>query len=238
MTFTSAIRDTGWGALSRPAPLPDTFAATPASTAAPGSRLAKLRAQAPKPGQASFFFYDAHFKSDAVKVLPGEYYVDNQDLLIMTTLGSCIAACLWDRNAHVGGMNHFMLPEGVGDSGRYGSFAMELLINEMLKRGASRSGMEAKVFGGGQVVSGMTTMNVGERNTSFVLDYLKTERIPVVSKDVLDIYPRKVCFLPASGKAMVKRLAAASSDALLAQDRVAVERAIKSSSSGGSVDLF
>jgi chemotaxis protein CheD len=238
MTFTSTTRDTGWGALSRPAPLPDTFVATPSSTAAPGSRLARLRAQAVKPGQASFFFYDAHFKSDAVKVLPGEYYVDNQDLLIMTTLGSCIAACLWDRNARVGGMNHFMLPEGVGDSGRYGSFAMELLINEMLKRGASRSGMEAKVFGGGQVVSGMTTMNVGERNTSFVLDYLKTERIPVVSKDVLDIYPRKVCFLPASGKAMVKRLAATSTDALVAQDRVAVERAVKSSTSGGSVDLF
>ncbi len=238
MTFTSAIRDTGWGALSRPAPLPDSFVATPLSTAAPGSRLAKLRAQSPKPGQASFFFYDTHFKSEAVKVLPGEYYVDNQDLLILTTLGSCIAACLWDRNARVGGMNHFMLPEGVGDSGRYGSYAMELLINEMLKRGASRSGMEAKVFGGGQVVSGMTTMNVGERNTSFVLDYLKTERIPVVSKDVLDIYPRKVCFLPASGKAMVKRLAAASTDALVAQDRVAVERAIKSSNAGGSVDLF
>ncbi len=238
MTFTSTTRDTGWGALSRPAPLPDNFAATPSSTAAPGSRLAKLRAQSPKPGQASFFFYDTHFKSEAVKVLPGEYYVDNQDLLILTTLGSCIAACLWDRNARVGGMNHFMLPEGVGDSGRYGSYAMELLINEMLKRGASRSGMEAKVFGGGQVVSGMTTMNVGERNTSFVLDYLKTERIPVVSKDVLDIYPRKVCFLPASGKAMVKRLAAASTDALVAQDRVAVERAIKSSSCGGSVDLF
>lgn len=238
MTFTSTTRDTGWGALSRPAPLPDSFVATPLNTAAPGSRLAKLRAQSPKPGQASFFFYDTHFKSEAVKVLPGEYYVDNQDLLILTTLGSCIAACLWDRNARVGGMNHFMLPEGVGDSGRYGSYAMELLINEMLKRGASRSGMEAKVFGGGQVVSGMTTMNVGERNTSFVLEYLKTERIPVVSKDVLDIYPRKVCFLPASGKAMVKRLAAASTDALVAQDRVAVERAIKSSSSGGSVDLF
>ena len=238
MTFTSTTRDTGWGALSRPAPLADSMAATPSTIAAPGSQLARLRAQAVKPGQASFFFHDTHFKSDAVKVLPGEYYVDNRDLLILTTLGSCIAACLWDRNARVGGMNHFMLPEGVGDSGRYGSFAMELLINEMLKRGASRSSMEAKVFGGGQVVSGMTTMNVGERNTSFVLDYLKTERIPVVSKDVLDIYPRKVCFLPASGKAMVKRLAATSTDALVAQDRVAVERAIKSSSSGGSVDLF
>ena len=205
---------------------------------AAGSRLARLRAKTPKPGEASFFFYEAHFKSDAVKVLPGEYYVDDEDLLIMTTLGSCIAACLWDRHARVGGMNHFMLPEGVGDSGRYGSFAMELLINELLKRGATRSGLEAKVFGGGAVISGMSSLNVGERNTTFVLDYLKTERITVVSKDVLDIYPRKVCFLPASGKAMVKRLAPTSSDAVVAQDRVAVERAVTSSSSGGSVDLF
>ena len=203
-----------------------------------GSRLARLRAKVPKPGEASFFFYEAHFKSDAVKVLPGEYYVDDEDLLIMTTLGSCIAACLWDRNARVGGMNHFMLPEGVGDSGRYGSYAMELLINELLKRGASRTSLEAKVFGGGAVISGMSSLNVGERNTSFVLDYLKTEHITVVSKDVLDIYPRKVCFLPASGKAMVKRLAPTSSDALLAQDRAAVERAVTSSSRGGSVDLF
>ena len=170
--------------------------------------------------------------------MPGEYYVVDQDLVIMKTLGSCIAACLWDRNARVGGMNHFMLPEGVGDSGRYGSYAMELLINELLKRGASRSGLEAKVFGGGAVISGMNSLNVGERNTSFVMNYLKTEHITVVSKDVLDIYPRKVCFLPASGKAMVKRLAPTSSDALVAQDRVAVERAITSSSSGGSVDLF
>ena len=203
-----------------------------------GSRLARLRAKVPKPGEASFFFYEAHFKSDAVKVLPGEYYVDDEDLLIMTTLGSCIAACLWDRNARVGGMNHFMLPEGVGDSGRYGSYAMELLINELLKRGASRTSLEAKVFGGGAVISGMSSLNVGERNTSFVLDYLKTEHITVVSKDVLDIYPRKVCFLPASGKAMVKRLAPTSSDALLAQDKAAVERAVTSSSRGGSVDLF
>ena len=207
-------------------------------TPAAGSRLARLKAQTPKPGQASFFFYEAHFKNDAVKVLPGEYYVDNEDLLIMTTLGSCIAACLWDRNAKVGGMNHFMLPDGVGDSGRYGSFAMELLINEMLKMGASRSTMEAKVFGGGAVISGMSTLNVGERNTTFVLDYLKTERITVVSKDVMDVYPRKVCFLPASGKAMVKRLAPTSTDALVAQDKVAVERAVTSTSAGGSVDLF
>jgi chemotaxis protein CheD len=208
------------------------------STPAAGSRLERLKAQPRKPGEASFFFYDAHFKNDAVKILPGEYFVHEEDMLIMTTLGSCIAACLYDRNARVGGMNHFMLPDGAGESGRYGSYAMELLINEMMKRGANRMTMEAKVFGGGQVVSGMTTMNVGERNTNFVMDYLKTERIPVVSKDVLDVYPRKVCFLPGSGKAMVKRLAPTNTDALLAQDRAAAQRAVPAATGGGSVDLF
>ena len=92
------------------------------SSPAAGSRLEKLKGQSRKPGEASFFFYDAHFKNDAVKILPGEYFVHDEDMLIMTTLGSCIAACLWDRTAKVGGMNHFMLPDGAGDSGRYGSY--------------------------------------------------------------------------------------------------------------------
>jgi len=215
---------------------------TPSDPAA-SSRLARLKAMPRREGQASFFYFDAHFKNDAVKVLPGEYFVFDEDMLLMTTLGSCIAACLWDRNARVGGMNHFMLPEGGGlgaasDSGRYGSYAMELLINEMMKRGATRSTIEAKVFGGGQVISGMNTLNVGERNTAFVLDYLKTERIPIVSRDVLDIYPRKVCFLPASGKAMVKRLASTNADALLAQDSAAAQKARPLADRGGSVDLF
>lgn len=202
------------------------------------ARLEQLKAQPRKPGEASFFFYDSHFKNEAVKILPGEYFVHHEDLLIMTTLGSCIAACLWDRNARIGGMNHFMLPEGAGDSGRYGSYAMELLINEMMKRGASRTSLEAKVFGGGQVISGMNSMNVGERNTTFVLEYLKTERIPVVSKDVLDVYPRKVCLLPASGKAMVKRLTPTNVEAVVAQERAAAQRVFPAASSGGSVDLF
>ena len=88
------------------------------------------------------------------------------------------------------------------------------------------------------MASGMNSMNVGERNTSFVLDYLKAERIQVVSKDVLDIYPRKVCFLPASGKAMVKRLASANNEALLAQERDAAQKVAPAASSGGSIDLF
>ncbi|MEY8877753.1 MAG: chemoreceptor glutamine deamidase CheD [Leptothrix sp. (in: b-proteobacteria)] len=213
---------------------------TPSAQVSPvrSVRVERLRAQPRKPHEASFFFYDAFFKADAVKVLPGEYFVHDEDVLIMTTLGSCIAACLWDRNARVGGMNHFMLPDvgaGMTDGGRYGSYAMELLINELLKRGASRATLEAKVFGGAAVISGMSSLNVGERNTRFVFEYLQTERIPVVSKDVLEIYPRKVCFFPASGKAMVKRLAPTNPDAVLALDRAAAQQA---RSSAGSVDLF
>ncbi len=206
------------------------------------SRLERLKAAPRKPGEASFFFYDAHFRNEAVKVLPGEFFVYDEDILVMTTLGSCIAACLWDRDKRIGGMNHFLLPDtgaaGGGDSGRYGSYAMDLLIGELVKRGATRGGMEAKIFGGGAVISGMNTINVGERNTAFVLDYLRTERISVVSKDVLDIYPRKVCFLPHSGKAMVKRLASANTEALAAQERAAATRSAPAASSGGSVDLF
>ncbi|HEX6720195.1 MAG TPA: chemoreceptor glutamine deamidase CheD [Burkholderiaceae bacterium] len=201
-------------------------------------RLERLRSAPRSPGEASFFFWDANFKNDAVKVLPGEFFVADEDMLIVTTLGSCIAACLWDRERRIGGMNHFMLPEGQGDSGRYGSFAMELLINQLMKRGATRSSLEAKVFGGGAVIASMTSLNVGERNTQFVMDYLRTERIPVVSKDVLDNCARKVCMLPASGKVLMKRLAPANADALIAQERAAAEKAAPQASAGGSVDLF
>jgi len=211
-------------------PRPSAFGSSP--------RLERLKAQQRRPGEASFFFWDAHFRNDAVKVLPGEYFVHDEDLLITTTLGSCIAACVWDRERHIGGMNHFMLPEGTGDSGRYGSYAMELLINELLKRGASRQTLEAKIFGGGAVISGMSSINVGERNTQFVIDYLNTERIPIVSRDVLEIYPRKVCFLPASGKAMVKRLAPTQTEAFAALDRAAAQKAVPQVTGGGSVDLF
>lgn len=228
---------------ARAAALPPPLTPPPTTNGTP--RLARLKAEPRRPGQASFFYYDAFFKCEAVKVLPGEYFVYDEDILIMTTLGSCIAACLWDRERRIGGMNHFMLPEtnlggtapGAGnDGGRYGSYAMEVLINELLKRGASRTTLEAKVFGGGAVIGAMTSINVGEQNTRFVLDYLATERIPVVSKDVLDVYPRKVCFLPASGKAMVKRLASTNPEALAAQDRAAAQKA--TGTAGGTVDLF
>lgn len=215
--------------------------AQPAASALGGSaRLDQLRSQPREPGEASFFFFDTHFSSEAVKVLPGEYFVASEDLPILTTLGSCIAACLWDRQIGVGGMNHFLLPEGEGDasSGRYGAYAMELLINRMMKQGAVRSRLEAKVFGGANVINGMSSLNIGERNTRFVLDYLKTERITVISKDVLDVFPRKVCFFPASGKAMVKRLAPSRPEVLEAQEKEAARTALGAQARGGSIDLF
>lgn len=218
-----------------------TPAAPPRSALGQSARLDRLKAMPRRPGEASFFFYDAHFRNEAVKVLPGEFFVFDEEILIMTTLGSCIAACIWDRERRIGGMNHFMLPDGGGgaEGGRYGSYAMELLINELIKRGATRSTMEAKVFGGGAVISGMSSLNVGERNTKFVLDYLATERITVVSKDVMDIYPRKVCFLPVSGKALVKRLASTNTEMLEAQERAASRAATTpAQTGGGSVDLF
>src|SRR6195952_5889626 len=81
------------------------------ATSGPGSRLEKLKAAPRKPGEASFFFYDAHFQNEAVKVLPGEYYVDNEEILVMTTLGSCIAACLYDRQAENWGEKHFIVAQ-------------------------------------------------------------------------------------------------------------------------------
>lgn len=208
---------------------------------APVSSLEQLKRQPRHVGEASFFYFDPHFQHNTAKVLPGEYFVSREDLAIVTVLGSCIAACLWDRFMRVGGMNHFMLPEGDSSdaSGRYGSYAMELLINEMLKLGARRESMQAKIFGGGQVMHNFTTMNVGERNTAFVTEYLQTERIPIVSEDVLDIYPRKVVFFPATGKAMVKRLAHAHPEELALQERTRGNAAVVArNTAGGSVDLF
>jgi chemotaxis protein CheD len=202
-------------------------------------RLRELKAAPRERGEARFFFHDPHFASDAVKVLPGEWFVADEPLLITTTLGSCIAVCLWDRVRRVGGLNHFLLPDGGGSddhSGRYGSFAMELLVNAMMKRGAARGALEAKVFGGGQVIGGMSSLNVGQRNAQFALDYLRAERITVLAQDVGDIYPRKVCFLPATGRALVKRLASGHDDTLREQERAAAQAAVPAA--GGSIDLF
>ena len=158
---------------------------------------------------ATNVYYDRTFDTDAAKILPGEFYFTNKDMLIVTVLGSCVSACIRDRVSGVGGMNHFMLPDTGGDadnpvsaSMRYGTYAMEVLINELLKAGAKRENMEAKVFGGGNVLRGFTAINVGERNAKFVLDYLRAERMRVIAEDLNDIYPRKVYFFPRTGKVL------------------------------------
>ena len=193
---------------------------------------------------ATNVYFDRTFDCEAAKILPGEYYFTNKDMLIVTVLGSCVSACIRDRVTGLGGMNHFMLPDGGGDAGspvsasmRYGTFAMEVLINDLLKAGARREHLEAKVFGGGAVLRGFTAMNVGERNAAFVTDFLKTERIPVLASDLNDIYPRKVYFFPKTGKVLVKKLMQTQNDTLAKRELDYAKR-LKVEPVGGDIDLF
>ncbi len=193
---------------------------------------------------ATNFYFDKSFNSQAVKLLPGEYYVTDKDLLLVTVLGSCVAACIRDCYSGIGGMNHFMLPDGGGDAGsplnasaRYGTYAMEILINQLLKLGARRSNLEAKVFGGGNVLDGLTVANVGQRNADFVLKFLQTERIRVVAQDLVDIFPRKVYFFPKSSKVMVKKLRNLRNTTISQREKDYRQRLHKVES-GGEVELF
>jgi len=192
---------------------------------------------------ATNLYYDRTFDCEAAKILPGEYYFTSKDMLIVTVLGSCVSACIRDRTTGLGGMNHFMLPDGGGDgspvsaSARYGTYAMEILINDLLKAGAKRENLEAKVFGGGAVLKGFTAINVGERNAAFVLNFLKTERIRVVAEDLNDIHPRKVYFFPRTGKVLVKKLMQTHNDTLVKREVEYASR-LKKAPVGGEIDLF
>jgi chemotaxis protein CheD len=162
---------------------------------------------------ATNHYFDSHFGRPGVKLLPNEFYTTSDDIVLMTVLGSCVAACLHDPYAGIGGMNHFMLPDDGADpsaaaseSMRYGAYAMEVLINELIKAGADRTRLEAKVFGGGAVLAAMQQMNIGERNGIFVLNYLKTEGVPVRAQDLGDVFARRVNYFPRSGKVMVRRM--------------------------------
>lgn len=163
-------------------------------------------------------YYDREFEREAVKILPGQYYAAARDMLIVTVLGSCVSACLWDPVRRIGGMNHFMLP-GNGDSGRMGVYAMELLINRMLKLGADRARLVAKVFGGAAVLQGMDALNVGSQNSAFVLDFLREEAIAVAAQDLNDVCPRKIYFFLHTGKVRVKRLGAVRIDTIERRER-------------------
>jgi chemotaxis protein CheD len=186
-------------------------------------------------------YFDRQFEIEAVKVLPGEYYVTATDMVLVTVLGSCVSACVRDREKRVGGMNHFMLAEGGGDmnsaSARYGTYAMEVLINHLMKMGARRSALEAKVFGGGRVMASLTSSQVGENNARFVLDFLATEGIAVAAQDLLDIYPRKVYYFPSTGRVLVKKLLRMHNDTVIRREREYAAR-LSEAPVAGEVELF
>ena len=192
---------------------------------------------------ATNLYYDRVHAIDAVKILPGEYYVTQKDMLIVTVLGSCVAACIRDPLIGVSGMNHFMLPDGgthggvVSASARYGSFAMELLINQLLKLGARRHALEAKVFGGGNVLRALSAGNVAERNAAFVLEYLKTENIPVVAQDLLGKHPRKVYQFVKTGKVRVKKITETQNDTIFERERNYRSQLVDTETAG-DVELF
>lgn len=190
-------------------------------------------------------YFDRTFDCEAAKISPGEYYFTNKDMLIVTVLGSCVSACIRDSKTGIGGMNHFMLPDGgsgdrdspVSESMRYGTYAMEVLINQLLKNGARRENLEAKIFGGGNVLRSFTTTNVGDRNAAFVKKFLKEEGIRVTGEDLLDIYPRKVYYFPKTGKVLVKKLKQLNNYTLVKREEAYASK-LKTNDVGGDIDLF
>lgn len=193
---------------------------------------------------ATHLYFDRKYETEAARVLPGEYYATDQNMLLVTVLGSCVTACIRDRQNGIGGMNHFMLPDGRIDendpssmSARYGIYAMEILINHITKIGARRANLEAKVFGGGNVMPGLIEANVGERNAEFVLGFLETENIPIVARDLVDIYPRKVHYFPSTGKVFVRKLRDLPDSAIIERERNYSLRLPKANI-GGAIELF
>ena len=188
-------------------------------------------------------YWDRSHGSFAAKILPGEYYVTCADEAVITSLGSCVSACIRDRVFGVGGMNHFMLPEAAGhkqvhageltEAARYGSFAMEQLINEILKAGGRRENLEVKLVGGGRVIAAMDS-DVGKRNIDFAREYIANDGLTVAGSDLGGTWPRRVVYFPASGKVRVKKL---RSQEVLAQER-AYQNQVSSQPIDGDIELF
>jgi len=157
--------------------------------------------------------YSDKFGKEMVIIYPGEYHVSRTEI-IATVLGSCISVCIKDKKTGLAGMNHFMLPGDVrsediftSPSAKYGMFAMELLINDLVKHGGNKDTFEAKIFGGGHVLNfRKTDGNVPESNIGFVNAFLQMEQIPVIGKDVGGYTGRKILFFSDTAKVLLKRL--------------------------------
>lgn len=188
-------------------------------------------------------FFDTASQTWMVKVFPGEYFVTSKpDEVLVTVLGSCVSACIRDPRAGIGGMNHFMLPHSkagnwAGDmqSTRFGNFAMEKLINELLKAGCSRNSLEIKVFGGGNVTD--TQNAIGTDNSDFILRYLEAEGLRITAQDLRGQLPRRIHYTPATGKVIRRLLGTGESSAVAREEKDYVSR-LSQRSTGGEIQLF
>lgn len=192
-------------------------------------------------------FWDRENACWMVKILPGEYYVSRCDEGIATVLGSCVSACVRDPMCGLGGMNHFMLPAdaavgandwldpAVGLATRYGSYAMESLINDLLKLGAARERLEIKLFGGGRILAAMT--DVGGRNIDFIRNYMTLEGYRVAAADLGGTQPRKVVYFPASGRARLRKLRPVENRIISHHEQLYLA-SLGRQAVGGDVELF
>jgi chemotaxis protein CheD len=190
-------------------------------------------------------FFDNASQSWMVKVFPGEFHVSSRpDETLVTILGSCVAACIRDPVTKVGGMNHFMLPQGHSSgwgndpqSTRYGNFAMEKLINELIKSGCSRDRMEIKVFGGGNVIDTISNNPVGTQNAEFVLHFLEAEGLRCAVQDLGGQYPRRIHYSPATGRVVRRLLGTGDSHVITREERDYAARLL-AKKPAGDVELF
>lgn len=189
-------------------------------------------------------YWDPKFQAYACKVLPGEHYVtSNPDDMLVTVLGSCVAACIRDPETGFGGMNHFMLPASeTGDWGattgvamRYGNHAMETLINTIMARGCPRGRLEIKLFGGGNVTDG--TQLIGQKNANFALQYLANEGFEPAAADLGGTHPRRIHYFPATGRVKRLLLRRSSDRAVVAEER-RYEARITAKPVAGEIELF
>ncbi len=174
-------------------------------------------------------YWDRRNEIHAAKILPGEFYVTKHNEAIVTVLGSCVSACIRDKDIQIGGMNHFMLPGGkednrvmldkVGNAARYGNFAMEQLINTILSHGGKRENLEVKLFGGGKVLNGMDQIDIGDKNVSFIRGYIILEGLKVLAQDLGDVYPRKVMYFPRTGKVWLKKLHKVDNETIVKREK-------------------
>ena len=172
----------------------------------------------------------------------GEYFVSGEDVVIHTVLGSCVAVCLYDPEKKIGGMNHILMPfnpdiNKYDASARYGINAMELLINAIMRLGGNRKKMVAKTFGGANLLMALSRKNaVGEKNVAFVIDFLRAEKIKILSRDFGGHDSRKIFFRIATGEVFLKRVPSMKS--LVAAEQTKRNRIQEQLDQPGDITLF